>query len=268
MAVHHLRAMSWPAVEALDLGKVVAVLPLGALEAHGPHLPLGTDIVIAEAMAQAGAERLSSCGYEVVVLPAIPVAPAPFAAAFAGTIDTSADAATAIIVGIAKSLGRAGVRTLVIANAHHDPAHVAAIRAAVAAGTVGGATIVFPDLTRRRWAERLTDEFRSGACHAGRYEGSIVLAAAPALVDQARLAALPANPQSLVEAIRRGDTTFADAGGPDAYFGWPAEATAAEGREIIGRLGDLVSEAVRESMDKRSTDVAEGAGGSGEAGRS
>ena len=261
MAVHHLRAMTWPAFEALDLGKVVAVLPLGAIEAHGPHLPLGTDIVIAEAMAQAGAERLSSRGYDAVVLPAIPVAPAPFAEAFAGTLDISADATTAIIVGVAKSLGRAGVRTLVIANAHHDPAHVTAIRAAVANGAAGGAAIVFPDLTRRKWAGRLTDEFRSGACHAGRYEGSIVLAAAPALVDRERLATLPANPRSLVDAIRRGETTFAEAGGTEAYFGWPAEATAIEGREIISRLGDLVADAVAEHTENRSSTDADGAGG-------
>lgn len=247
MAVHELRAMTWPAFEALDASAIVAVLPLGAVEAHGPHLPLGTDIVIAEAMAHAGAERLSSQGYEAVVLPAIPVAPAPFAAAFAGTLSTSAAATTAIITGIAESLGRAGVRTLVIANAHHDPAHVAAIRAAAADAPSSAARILFPDLTRRKWAERLTEEFRSGACHAGRYEGSIVLAAAPAQVDHARLATLPANPRSLVDAIRSGDSTFAAAGGPQAYFGWPSEATAAEGQEIIRRLGDVLAEAVAEA---------------------
>ena len=46
--------MTWPAFKALDKRTVVAMLPLGAIEAHGPHLPLGTDIVIAEAMAAPG----------------------------------------------------------------------------------------------------------------------------------------------------------------------------------------------------------------------
>jgi creatinine amidohydrolase len=248
VAVHQLRDLTWPAFAAIEKRSAVAVLPLGAIEAHGPHLPLGTDIVIAEAMARAGAERLSARGFEVVVLPAIPIAPAPFAAAFAGTLDTSADAATAVILGIANSLARAGVHTLAIANAHHDPAHVAAIRTAVHASGPSETTIVFPDLTRRRWAERLTDEFRSGACHAGRYEGSIVLASAPALVDETRRATLPPNPQSLVDAIRRGVHTFAEAGGPHAYFGSPADATAAEGREIIVRLGEILVDAVVETL--------------------
>ena len=92
--------MTWPAFKALARDRAVAVLPLGAIEAHGPHLPLGTDIFIAEAMARAGAERLAEHGFEAVILPALPVAPAPFAASFEGTLDTSADAATAVITGI------------------------------------------------------------------------------------------------------------------------------------------------------------------------
>jgi creatinine amidohydrolase len=245
MAVHEWASLSWPAFRALSGIRTVAVLPLGALEAHGPHLPLGTDVVIAEAMARAGAERVSSRGYEVVVLPALAFAPAPFAADFAGTIDTPPGATAAMIHGVAASAARHGVAVTVIANAHHDPAHVAPIREAVAAARPPHA-ILFPDLTRRRWASRLTDEFRSGACHAGRYEGSVLLAAAPHLVDVAAMQALPANPRSLVDAIQRGDRTFAAAGGPDAYFGWPADATADEGRAIIDALAAIVEEAVEE----------------------
>ena len=177
-------------------------------------------------------------------------ASAPFAAAHAGTIDTPVAATTLIVVGVARSLARHGVRVTAIANAHHDPAHVAALRAAAddVAGD-GGAIIAFPDLTRRRWAERLTDEFRSGACHAGRYEGSVILAVRPDLVREDVLARLAPNPRSLVDAIRSGDRTFAAAGGPDAYFGFPAEATAEEGRRTIETLGAILEESVLEAMN-------------------
>lgn len=249
MAVHHWRDISWPAFRALPADRLIAVLPLGALEAHGPHLPLGTDIIIAESMARAGAVRLAGRGFEVALLPALPVAPAPFAAAHAGTLDTPPSATSDLVAAIARNAHRSGVRATVIANAHHDPAHVRAIRAAVRdVETTLPGTVIFPDLTRRRWADRLTDEFRSGACHAGRYESSIVLACEPALVDHDRLKRLPPNPQSLVDAIGRGQGTFAEAGGPDAYFGWPAEATAGEGREIIERLGAIIEEAVLEAI--------------------
>jgi enamine deaminase RidA (YjgF/YER057c/UK114 family) len=112
----------------------------------------------------------------------------------------------------------------------------------------GSATLVFPDLTRRRWAERLTPEFQGGACHAGRYETSILLAETPGLVDAGLLPTLPPNPRSLTDAIRRGQRTFEEAGGPQAYFGWPADATAEEGRAIIDVLGAVVEESVRERL--------------------
>jgi creatinine amidohydrolase len=250
MAVHHLASISWPVFRRLRSPQLVAVLPLGAIEAHGPHLPLGTDILIAEAMARAGAERLARRGLEVVVVPVLPVAPAPFAAAFEGTIDTAPAATATMIEGIARSLGRHGVALTVVANAHHDPANVRAVREAVAQIEKEGTTrLLFPDLTRRRWASRLTDEFQSGACHAGRYETSVVMAVAGDTLNAAAAAALPPNPRSLVSAIQHGNRTFAEAGGPDAYFGAPAEATAAEGRDIIERLGAIIEDAVVEALE-------------------
>jgi creatinine amidohydrolase len=248
MAVHTLTSLTWTAVRDLPAGRTVAVLPAGAVEAHGPHLPLGTDVIIAEAMARAGAERLSARGFEVVLLPALTFAPAPFASAFAGTVHTPAEATTMMVTGVARSLAAHGICVTAIANAHHDPAHVQALRTAVDAASAQGMKLIFPDLTRRRWAERLTDEFRSGACHAGRYEGSIVMAERPDLVRNEVMAALAANPRSLVDAIRRGDTTFEAAGGADAYFGFPAEATAAEGRAIVESLGTILEESVLEAL--------------------
>jgi creatinine amidohydrolase len=249
MPVHTLAAMTWTTVRALAVERTIAILPTAAIEAHGPHLPLGTDIVIAEAMARAGAERLSARGLEVFILPTLSVSPAPFAAAFPGTIDTPAQATTQMVIGIVRSLDSHGIRMTAIANAHHDPEHVEALRAAeatVAAEARG--TLVFPDLTRRRWAQRLTEEFQSGACHAGRYEGSIVLAERPDTVAMSVMRNLHPNPQSLVDAIRSGHRSFTDAGGADAYFGFPAEATAEEGRQIVETLGRILEEAVLEAL--------------------
>jgi creatinine amidohydrolase len=249
MPVHHLPSMTWPAVRQLPAARTVAVLATGAIEAHGPHLPLGTDLTIAEAMARAGADRLSLKGFHVLLLPPLTLTAAPFASEFAGTLHTPAEATTMIVTGVARSLSAHGLRITAIANAHHDPAHVNALRRAadeVARSRSG--LIVFPDLTRRRWASRLSAEFQSGACHAGRYEGSIMLAVRPDLVNSDVMATLEPNPQSLVDAIRDGRTTFTAAGGPDAYFGFPADATAEEGRALIGILGAILADAVEDAM--------------------
>lgn len=239
--------LTWPDVADLDRGRTVPILPVGAVEAHGPHLPLGTDVVIAGAMAEAGAARLRDAGYPALVLPPLHYTTAGFAAGFVGTISVSPSTVTALIGDIARSLESHGFRTLVLANAHLDPAHIASLYAAqeAAGADLGdGFALLFPDVTRKPWALRLTDEFKSGACHAGRYEGSVVLAARPDLVRQERAAELAPNPTSLATAIRDGLQSFEEAGGKEAYFGAPAEATATEGEGTIATLGAILCDAV------------------------
>lgn len=245
MPLHELAHLTWEAVRDLDRSRAVAVLPVGALEAHGPHLPLATDVIIAEQMARAGGAQLAERGVEVVLLPALPFTPAPFGRRFPGTVSVTPAALTNLVVDLARELTRHGFAALAIANAHLDPTHLRALTAAVAAAaTERLRPIVFPDLTRRPWVLRLTEEFRHGACHAGRFEGSVVLAARPDLVREDVRRGLPPNPLSLAEAIRDGAKSFEEAGGARAYFGWPADATAAEGRETILLLGEILAEAV------------------------
>jgi creatinine amidohydrolase len=145
---------------------------------------------------------------------------------------------------------------LAIANAHLDPGHLAALEAAVhAIRRNPGLVVAFPNLTAKPWALRLTDEFRSGACHAGRFETSIVLAERPDLVREAIRTGLPPNPASLSRAIREGKLSFEEAGGTQAYFGYPAEASAGEGRQTIELLGEILDEAVQAELDDREEQV-------------
>lgn len=240
--------MTWEEVRDLDRGRTVAILPVGAVEAHGPHLPLATDIVIARAMARAGAAELGARGIAAVILPPFAYTTAAFAAGFQGTVSLTPETVTAAVLDIARSLARQGFRALALANAHLDPDHLAALHAAVGRCREAGLLpVVFPDLTRRPWGKRLTDEFQSGACHAGRFEGSIVMAERPELVREALRAALPPNPTSLSEAIRARKRSFEEAGGPRAYFGDPAAATAAEGEETVRALGGILADAVAEA---------------------
>jgi creatinine amidohydrolase len=241
-----LADMTWEEARDLDRGRTVAVLPVGAIEAHGPHLPLSTDCLIAEAMARAAAVRLEARGVPAVVLPVLPYTRAGFASGFPGTISASPEAVTALVAGIARSLHGQGFRALAIANAHLDPEHLASLHAVRDAKP--GIEVVFPDLTRRPWGGRLTEEFKTGACHAGRFEGSVVLAERPGLVRDELRRELPANPRSLSAAIAEGKRTFEEAGGPRAYFGDPAAASAAEGAGTIAALGDILADAVVEAL--------------------
>jgi creatinine amidohydrolase len=236
--------MDWEAVAALDRRRAVAILPIGAIEAHGPHLPLETDVIIAEAMTRAAAERIAAAGRDVLVLPAVAFTPAPFAAGFAGTLSIRPETMTALLVDIGRALAGHQVRTLAVANAHLDPANLEAVRTAGEALRAEGITFVFPDITRRLLAERLTPEFRSGSCHAGRFETSIVLAARPGAVDDAIRSTLTPLQRSLSDAIHAGKRSFEEVGGDRAYFGDPAAATAEEGEATIAELGRILEEAV------------------------
>jgi len=242
------RDVAYPGHEETSGRPRVAILPIGALEAHGPHLPVGTDLVIAEAMAAAAADRLAT-DLDVALLPAIPYTPAPFADEFAGTLSIGTATLSALVVDIAGALVARGYDCLALANSHFDPANLAALAAARA--EIGGRLpirVAYPDLTRRALAARLGEEFLSGACHAGRYETSILLAARPDLVDERARAALAENPVSLSRAIRSGLRTFREAGGESAYFGDPARATRTEGEALVAELGAILAAAVRAEL--------------------
>jgi creatinine amidohydrolase len=246
-----LAEMTWKEVAGLDPARTVALLPVGAIEAHGPHLPLATDGLIAEAMVAAAARRLAGRGLVPLLLPIFPYTAAPFAAAFPGTLSLRPETVTAMVADLARALAGSGLRHLALANAHLDPTHLGSLHAGAEAARAAGLAVAFPDLTRKPWALRLTPEFRSGACHAGRFEGSIVLAVRPDLVREPLRRSLPPNPASLSTAIRAGKASFAEAGGPEAYFGDPAAATEEEGRETIEVLGAILEEAILDTMRPR-----------------
>jgi creatinine amidohydrolase len=245
MPVHELAQLTWEQVRALDRETTVAILPVGAIEAHGPHLPLDTDVVIATAMARAGAKRLGARDKVVLILPALAYTVAGFGAAFHGTLSISAVTVTALVVDLARSLTDQGFRLLALANAHLDPEHLTSLHDAVQLAKADRLLpIIFPDLTRKPWGARLGEEFKSGACHAGQFETSIVLHERAAGVSDEVRQSLAPNPQSLSDAIRAGKRTFEEAGGPRAYFGDPAAATASEGARLVDALGAILEEAV------------------------
>jgi creatinine amidohydrolase len=240
-----LAKLAWPDAEALIAAGCAAILPVGATEAHGPHLPLDTDVTIAVGMARRAALQLRSRGRACVVLPCVSYSVTDFAGSFPGTFSLPADTAQAHLTAVLEAAASNGFKPLAVANGHLEPAHIGSIRAAVASVEERiGAAIAFPDVTRRRLAERLTKEFQSGACHAGRYESSLVMEDDPGAVKDDLRRSLPPVEISLVDAMRKGQNDFVSAGGTQAYFGWPAEASASEGKATFAILADLLVEAI------------------------
>ena len=227
------------------LGRVVALVPVGSVEPHGPHLPLGTDTTISLGAARRAAARLQADGFATVIAPSIDYGVTECAKGFPGAVSVPAPVLTAFLRAVIDGLLAAGAAHVCLVNNHLEPAHIAAVAAAVE-GFGTRATHACP--VTRRWARTLSDEFKSGACHAGRYETSLVLAEAAALVDDAARASLAEVPVSLSERLRAGVSNFREMGLDRAYAGAPANATAAEGEGLMDRLAAMVYGEVVEAL--------------------
>ena len=241
--------LTWKeAREAIKRG-VVAILPVGSTEAHGPHLPLATDVIISVEMSRRAAAKLNARGIETLVLPPVAYSVTDFSSDFAGTISIRRETAAALIRDVCVSLYAQGARLVVIANSHLEPEHIASINDGInMVNKDTGRAVAFPDKRRRRWAATLTDEFRRGDCHAGSYETSLVLAARPELVREETRRELEQVPISIAEKIREGATSFTQAGGTEAYFGDPRSASREEGEASYEALADMLVTSIEEAL--------------------
>ena len=102
---------------AIDAAKAVAVLPLGATEQHGPHLPLAVDHALADGIVAAALPQLPARA-QVFVLPTQTIGFSPEHAAFAGTWTLPYETVLATWIAIGEGVLRAGVRKLLLFNAH------------------------------------------------------------------------------------------------------------------------------------------------------
>jgi creatinine amidohydrolase len=245
--VKRLAELTW--TEAEKAKDAVVLIPVGATEAHGPHLPLGTDVFISEGLCQRAAVALEKDGHTVLVAPPLAYSVAQYAAGFAGTVSIGQSAAVNLIADVCASLIGQGWAKICLVNSHLEPAHVESLRLACAeVKQRTGKNVAFPDNTEKRWARTLTDEFKRGACHAGSYETSLILAARPDLVRPLRTQ-LAERPIDLARAMKEGKRTFIEAGAAEAYFGNPAAATAEEGEAIFALLVAMVRQTIQETWD-------------------
>ena len=117
-----MRSGYWQDLTTTDFGRVdteatVALLPVAAVEQHGPHLPLATDALINEALVRATLER-TPAGVKLLVLPAQNVGSSPEHTSFAGTLSIRDTTLLEAWTDIGRSVARAGVRKVIVLNTH------------------------------------------------------------------------------------------------------------------------------------------------------
>jgi creatinine amidohydrolase len=209
-----LADLTWPEVAAVA-GRSLLAVPVGATEQHGPHLPIGTDTIIATALA----ERLAAVRDDVLVAPPIAYGSSGEHADFAGTVSLGAPATTAVLVELIRSCD--AFRGVVLVCGHGGNAD--AVRDAVAVADSEGRAVLawFPSVA-------------GGDAHAGRTETSLLLALQPDAVRVERAEAGDTRPLTeLLSALSHGGVAAVTANG---VLGDPTGASAAEGEQLLSAL--------------------------------
>lgn len=231
---------------AARAGEVLVVVPVGATEQHGPHLPLGTDFLIVEHVARAAAQSARSGGrLDVVVAPTFPFGSSHHHLPFGGTVSLATERYYGALRDMAASLIRSGFRRIFIVNGHGGNQDLMELVARDLAleHPVNLAAASYWDLARETVVgSGLLNAMLPG--HAGVFETSLILALRPELVaqplphrDDAELARV-AIPHTSFRAERAG--FWEDI---DGFTDSPDEASAELGQRLLALIVPPVAEA-------------------------
>jgi len=226
------------------------ILSLGAVEQHGPHLPLLVDWLGAEELARRVGPHLHRAGYRVVLAPSFPYGASPLAERWPGTVSLRRTTLVRLIVEVVRSLSRHGFRRFVLANYQADPGHLRAM--AEARRRLGGLQVLFagfsPDagtpsaMVNPRVRALMRSPRPDLEWHSGELETALVLSRRPDLVRRAIMRRLPPNWVDFGAALAGGARRFEQiAPGGAGYFGWPAAARARTAERAMQLRATLIA---------------------------
>lgn len=254
--MEHLNRIPFPRVAQLGQGsKALVILPVGVVEEHGAHLPLGLDSFAAEAYAASAAPHLEEAGYEVLVAPTINYGVARAAIDFPGTVSLEPETLRSMVVEIGRSLARHGLTRLAILNGHRDLHHMKALDGACAllASDKSMQVLVVgfahdAEVTAACYREGVRQFYQSPRPdregHGGESETSVALHGFPDLVKREIIKELPPNFDYDVEAFRNETKDYASLSAGRGYFGWPQAATAETGEKLVTIRGRNIANVI------------------------
>lgn len=230
-ARRHLNELDSRSWEARLRTNPVVIVPVGALEAHGPHLPLGADQIQAEVTAEALAERI-----DAVITPTLAFGVCPEARRFPGTVSLTIAELQASAAGLLRELARMGVRRILVISGHAERGHMAALREAADGTMQSDREVRIVVLSDYDFVYELrAREAPATDGHGGLLETSRVLALAPQTVG-------PARPV----VAHRGSPFLPGAQGPED---WP-ESVVGDTRTASAEIGNRVQQYVLKRLEE------------------
>jgi creatinine amidohydrolase len=262
--IFRLEELTFTQLEALDRNRVVVLFTVSPLEEHGPHLPVGTDLMTSAAICDKLAGRILEAkpGWTVLTGPSIPIGTSAFDRA--GTLLARARTVRNATLDYGAALARHGFRYILVLNGHGGPRHIVALEEAAAVVSrrykVRMFSVSGPVLwkfMRGRYANRLESflgrpftaaerEAIDGDTHAGMWETSLVLLHRPELVNSAYLG-LPPQKFRLINAIHKNYPL--QLGNRMGYIGTPSAACRELGEAAQQLFLEAVWEIVRPVLD-------------------
>jgi len=222
----HWQDLTMPELEQRLQETRTVLLPVGSLEEHGPHLPLGTDLFHALEVARRVAEIRP-----LVVAPPLFYGVCRSTREHPGTVSLSFDTLRALVKDLGREFHRQGCRALALVSGHAGGTHMAALLEAGEAllnelPDLKVAVVNLLDLLREVLGERPDLVRTRGDAHAGEVETAVMLAAYPHLVKGTAPAEWPSFPK--YELVRDKKRYW-----PGGVWGDPSAASAAQGEEIL-----------------------------------
>jgi creatinine amidohydrolase len=234
----------------------VVILPLGATEQHGPHLPPSTDLDIGEGLVAAAFRRLPDDA-DVWTLPPVTIGASQEHARFPGTLSVTTEQLIRSIVEQGAALARSGVRRFVLSNSHGGNRHAMeaaglSLRAEHELLVVKASYFRF---ARPTDVELPETEWRHGL-HGGAVETAMMLHLRPDLVRADAIADFPSLGARLEQTLRHlgpeGEASFswlADDLNPQGVVGDATLATAATGERLVEHYGRILAEVIMDARE-------------------
>jgi creatinine amidohydrolase len=238
-----------PQLTAALTDRSVVVLPLGAIEQHGPHLPFNTDWLIAERVAEAAVERVGA-ELDVWLLPALAYTKSNEHAWSAGTIWLSHDTLMRVLDDIGRCVATTPARKLVFFNGHGGNSALVGVANREIRLAHGLQTfLAHPGVPPDQGGTSAPDELGMGI-HGGTDETSMMLHLAPELVDMSLATRNVPEKLAANRYVRFGGKVgfgwLSDDFGPDGHIGDPTTASSERGAELFEGAVTAFAEALAE----------------------
>lgn len=253
----NISEMTAAEIATINKESSVVIIPIGSVEQHGPHLPLGTKCFLSEAIAYDADARLKKAGIDALIAPTLPFMPCQSSFGFPGCFSMGARTFSDALYDIGQAFKREGFAFVYFVNLSVSPDALKAVSVAVEdLNTLNDFKAYDPmPLWNFSPNEKLESLLANAGLepanelHADVKETSALLALDSELVDTSMLPHLPRCQINKTWEVLKGNFSFQEMGSESGYMGSPDCANSEIGRVFLDEAAFALSEAIKYTLE-------------------